>query len=221
VTAIHSRRSHVAVVALAASRPAWTTQGQPAVAPPGEARRAQNEAVRPFTIQVPDAVLADLKVRLSNARLPEPLQGDGWAHGTDIRYPRELVDAPIATPASNLWIYPGPDHDANVARAAGDPEAPFPFVYVSWPSAKDPSFARRHDGRATVELITLAPYAWFSRWSDTRWKRRGADYDAFKAHSAARLLDVLCAHVPGPALRADSGALDTALYAPFRERGSG
>lgn len=106
------------------------------------------------------------------------------------------LDAPVPVPAGNLWIYPGPDHDANVARSAADPDAPLPVVYVSWPSAKDPAFAARHEGRATAEAITLAPYAWFSRWSDTRWKKRGEDYDAFKARLAARLLDAVFAHAP-------------------------
>ena len=49
-------------------------------------------------------------------------------------------------------------------------------VYVSWPAAKDPAFVASHEGRATAEAITTAPYAWFSRWSDTRWKKRGEDY---------------------------------------------
>ena len=39
-------------------------------------------AIRRFTIHVPDAVLADLKARLRNPRVPEPLQGDGWTYGT-------------------------------------------------------------------------------------------------------------------------------------------
>ncbi|MEO8680475.1 MAG: epoxide hydrolase family protein [Vicinamibacterales bacterium] len=61
-----------------------------AAAPDLAAQRTDNE-VRPFKIQVPDAVLADLKARLANPRLPEPLQGDGWTLGTDIKYLRELL----------------------------------------------------------------------------------------------------------------------------------
>lgn len=56
------------------------------------AQPAAADAVRPFTIRIPDAALTDLKARLANARIPEPLQGDGWTHGTDIRYLRQLVD---------------------------------------------------------------------------------------------------------------------------------
>jgi hypothetical protein len=35
-------------------------------------------AIQPFTIRVSDPVLADLRARLARARIPEPLQGDGW-----------------------------------------------------------------------------------------------------------------------------------------------
>jgi pimeloyl-ACP methyl ester carboxylesterase len=47
--------------------------------------------IQPFTIRVADSVIADLRARLAKARIPAPLQGDGWTHGTDIRYLRELV----------------------------------------------------------------------------------------------------------------------------------
>lgn len=67
-----------------------TVLGLAARPPAGMAAR-QDTAVRPFTIRVPDAVLADLKARLANRRLPAPLQGDGWALGTDIKYVRELL----------------------------------------------------------------------------------------------------------------------------------
>lgn len=56
---------------------------------PSHAR--QQDAIHPFTIRVDDRTLADLETRLANARIPEPLQGDGWALGTDIKYLRELV----------------------------------------------------------------------------------------------------------------------------------
>jgi pimeloyl-ACP methyl ester carboxylesterase len=43
-------------------------------------------AVRPFSIDVPDAVLADLQTRLENTRLPDQLDGVGWDYGTDLAY---------------------------------------------------------------------------------------------------------------------------------------
>jgi all-trans-retinol 13,14-reductase len=97
---------------------------------------------------------------------------------------------------TNLWIYPSADHDANMARYAADPEQPFAGLFISFPSAKDPEFARRYPGRATIEVVTLAPFAWFERWANTRWKRRGADYDALKQRLAQRLRAELERHVP-------------------------
>ncbi|MBI3402081.1 MAG: alpha/beta fold hydrolase [Acidobacteria bacterium] len=49
------------------------------------------DAIRPFTIHVPDGVLADLKARLARPRFPDPLQGDGWTYGADIGYLKQLV----------------------------------------------------------------------------------------------------------------------------------
>ena len=44
-----------------------------------------------FTIEVPDAVLDDLKERLARTRFPDQLEGVGWDYGTDVAYLRELV----------------------------------------------------------------------------------------------------------------------------------
>ncbi|MEI7894484.1 MAG: NAD(P)/FAD-dependent oxidoreductase, partial [Myxococcales bacterium] len=110
---------------------------------------------------------------------------------------------------TNLWIYPGPDHDDNVAKFLADPQAPFPVVYLSFPSAKDPSFEDRCPGRSTLEMVTLAPYAWFSRWEGSRWKKRGGDYDALKARWTERLLQVLYEHVPTVRGKVDVAELST------------
>jgi all-trans-retinol 13,14-reductase len=72
----------------------------------------------------------------------------------------------------NLWIHPSNDHDANAARVTGDSSSPFASLYISFPSAKDPDFERRHPGRATVEVVALVPYHWFERWEETRLSTR-------------------------------------------------
>ncbi len=45
----------------------------------------------PFTIAVPDEILADLKRRLRDTRWPDQLPGTTWEYGTDIGYLKELV----------------------------------------------------------------------------------------------------------------------------------
>ena len=99
-------------------------------------------------------------------------------------------------PKTNLWIFPSLDHDANVARYKGDAKAPFPLVYISFPSAKDPDWQRRFPGKSTIELVTLAPYDWFEAWSDKPWLRRGDEYEALKADFSERLLAHLYERVP-------------------------
>jgi len=117
---------------------------------------------------------------------------------------------------TNLWIYPpstnsAPNHDANFARFLHDPSAPFPVVYISFPSAKDPEFERNHPGRATLEAVVFAPYEWFARWEDSRWKRRAADYDAFKQSLAARIQSEVERNVPAVAGKIDHAELSTPL----------
>ncbi|HEX8133278.1 MAG TPA: epoxide hydrolase [Actinomycetes bacterium] len=44
----------------------------------------------PFTIEVPDDTLADLKERLARTRWPDEVSGAGWDYGTNLAYLREL-----------------------------------------------------------------------------------------------------------------------------------
>jgi pimeloyl-ACP methyl ester carboxylesterase len=55
---------------------------------PQDAGRPRAE---PYTIAVPDAVLADLSLRLQRTRWPDQLPGTGWDYGTDTAYLKELV----------------------------------------------------------------------------------------------------------------------------------
>jgi all-trans-retinol 13,14-reductase len=115
------------------------------------------------------------------------------------------------TGATNLWICPDADHDTNVARYEANPNEPFPVVFISFPSAKDPAFAERHPGRSTVEVVAPAPYRWFERWADTRWKNRGVDYGELKQDLAHRLRDELERQVPAVRGHIDYTELSTPL----------
>jgi pimeloyl-ACP methyl ester carboxylesterase len=64
-----------------------------AVAPlSGQAAPPAADAIVPFRINVPDAVLRDLKERLARTRFPDQLQGVGWDYGTDPAYLKPLVE---------------------------------------------------------------------------------------------------------------------------------
>jgi all-trans-retinol 13,14-reductase len=70
-----------------------------------------------------------------------------------------------------------------------------PSVYLSFPSLKDP-LARSEEGFHTAELVCLVSWEPFSRWSKTRWRARGEDYDQLKKRITDRLLTRLFARMP-------------------------
>ncbi len=98
----------------------------------------------------------------------------------------------LQLPKANYWVYPDDlDHDGLVTRYEKDLDAPFPVVYISFPAAKDPTWSERYPGKSTIDIITVMPFDLFQKWEDTRWKKRGEDYEALKEKFARRLLDAL------------------------------
>jgi all-trans-retinol 13,14-reductase len=112
---------------------------------------------------------------------------------------------------SNLWVHRSPDHDGNATRFFADPGQPFPFVFISFPSAKDPTFARRYPMRSTIEVVAPAPYASFERWEQTKWKHRGPEYEELKEQLKARLLTELEQAVPAVKGKVDYSELSSPL----------
>ena len=60
------------------------------------------------------------------------------------------------------------------------------------PSSKDPT-STPPSGRATMNIIAAAPYAWFERMRKRpeQVEARGAEYDAFKGRLASRMIEAL------------------------------
>ncbi|MEX0811562.1 MAG: NAD(P)/FAD-dependent oxidoreductase [Chitinophagales bacterium] len=118
----------------------------------------------------------------------------------------------LKIPKANYWIYPDNyNHDENLQNFVKDPAAPFPVTYISFPGAKDPDFTNRFPGRCTIEIIGFAPYEWFEKWEGTRWKKRGAEYEAFKEEIAQRMLKELYRFEPQLKGKIDTYELSTPL----------
>ena len=47
--------------------------------------------IRPFTVNVPQPTLDDLRARLARTRWPDEVEGAGWDYGANLAYMRELV----------------------------------------------------------------------------------------------------------------------------------
>ena len=118
----------------------------------------------------------------------------------------------LQLPKTNLWIYLDQHHDENVAALRKDPSAPLPLVYVSFPSAKDPDFQRRHPGRSTIEIV-IGPcdFEQYRQWADKTWGKRGDDYEALKADLSERMLAALYKQLPHLQGKIDYSEISTPL----------
>jgi all-trans-retinol 13,14-reductase len=102
----------------------------------------------------------------------------------------------LGLPKTNFWIYPSNDYDKAVNEFMSDPDAPFPIVYISFPSAKDPDYENRHPGTATIEIVAPAPYERFEQWREKTWGKRGEDYEALKEELGLRLMEYVYDRLP-------------------------
>lgn len=118
----------------------------------------------------------------------------------------------LQLPRANYWIFPDNyNHSENLRRYELDPEEDFPLVYVSFPSAKDPDWEKRHPGKSTIDIITLAPNAFFDKWGKEPWKKRGPEYEEQKEKFALRLLEKLYTYLPHLREKVDYYELSTPL----------
>jgi all-trans-retinol 13,14-reductase len=102
----------------------------------------------------------------------------------------------MQTQNTNLWIYPGYNHDKNLNLFLQNQKEDFPLVYISFPSAKDPEYKRKNPTLSTMEAITVAPFEQFGQWKDKSWKKRGAEYEKVKEIISQRILKEVYKHVP-------------------------
>ncbi|NXW38162.1 RETST reductase, partial [Phaetusa simplex] len=86
--------------------------------------------------------------------------------------------------ATNYFMYPGNDLDEIVNRylTSSREEAAknIPLLFVTCPSAKDPTWEMRHPGKSTMAIVTFAKYEWFEEWKDKQVNKRGDDYEELK-----------------------------------------
>ncbi|XP_052073278.1 all-trans-retinol 13,14-reductase-like isoform X1 [Mytilus californianus] len=96
--------------------------------------------------------------------------------------------------AQNIWAFTRPDVEEltkeyvnlSVEEAA---EAEVPLLFVSFPSAKDPSWSERFPGKSNLLIITICPYKWFDRWEDEKVKKRGGEYEGLKNAIGRQMLN--------------------------------
>jgi pimeloyl-ACP methyl ester carboxylesterase len=101
---------------------------------------------QPFTLDVPDAAIADLKTRLGLTRFPDAAPGEPWAFGSSVAYVRDLVaywkddfDWRMEEAALNAFPQfkvPLHDIDMHYLHAPGVGPNPYPLLLMhGWPGS--------------------------------------------------------------------------------------
>jgi microsomal epoxide hydrolase len=103
-------------------------------------------APEPFTLNVPEAAIADLRERLSRTRFPDQAPGEPWAYGTNVNYLRELVaywrsSFDWRAEEARLNAFPqfkAPLHDIDLhfLHVPGQGPRPYPLLLMhGWPGS--------------------------------------------------------------------------------------
>ncbi|XP_022341666.2 all-trans-retinol 13,14-reductase-like [Crassostrea virginica] len=95
--------------------------------------------------------------------------------------------------AHNCWHFTKPDieqlfdeYSALSPEELADHDAP--MMFISFPSAKDPSWGERNPHKSTCLIITMSHYNWFKDWQDGRVQHRGEEYEKIKNSIGERML---------------------------------
>ncbi len=123
--------------------------------------------------------------------------------------------ATLGLPKTNFWIYPNARHQHNLDAFEQNIEQEFPAVYISFPSAKDPSWESRYPNTATIEIVAPAFFDSFTQWQNEPWGKRGDDYEALKEALTQRLLAHLYERLPQLRGKIDYCELSTPLSTDF------
>ena len=102
--------------------------------------------VRPYRIEVPDAVLDDLRGRLARTRWPDRIDGAGWDYGVDLDYIRDLCEYwrtdydwrvhEAALNAIEHFVCPVDGLDLHFWHVRGSGPSPMPLLLVhGWPGS--------------------------------------------------------------------------------------
>ncbi|XP_069543493.1 all-trans-retinol 13,14-reductase-like isoform X3 [Brachyistius frenatus] len=95
--------------------------------------------------------------------------------------------------STNFWMYKDNDLDPLMEKYASlsreEVLGNIPMMFITFPSAKDPTASTRHPGKSCMTLLTMARYEWFEEWEGTKLGKRGQDYLDLKNSMAQELLD--------------------------------
>jgi len=142
------------------------------------------EKLMPDNVEVPANILQDLKdVKPSTSHIC-------------LYVGLDASDKELNLPKWNYWVYADYDFEGGYEEHISNPHFEPPLAYISFPSAKDPAWEVKNPNKATIQVLGIASYEWFKQWTDTRWRKRGKEYEQFVDKFKEGLLNKLYEIVP-------------------------
>lgn len=95
--------------------------------------------------------------------------------------------------STNLWIYTDSDMNSLMEKFPRmeweEVCENLPLMFITSPSAKDPTYSQRHPGKSCMTLLTMAPCHWFQQWSGQKPRHRGDEYHSMKMRLAEHMVE--------------------------------
>ena len=105
-------------------------------------------------------------------------------------------DEELKLPKHNIWLYDNYQLDNSQEHHLQTKNSVSPVSYISFPSAKDPDWQKKHPGTATIQVIASFPYNWMKQWEEEKWQKRGDEYEKVKEEIKNKLLEKLYETLP-------------------------
>lgn len=99
-------------------------------------------------------------------------------------------------PKRNLWVFSSWNHNENMKKFRDDYDADLPGVFISFASAKDPTYHTRNPKKSVASIISLGFYQHVEDFKDERVKHRGDAYDQLKAQWKEKMLEIFLKEFP-------------------------
>ena len=98
-------------------------------------------------------------------------------------------------PNQNFWVYPSWDHEENWKKFQAD-STNFCAVFMSFSSAKDPTYADRYPNKQVALVIAPNLFKEVEKFQNERVKKRGVEYNQLKFQWEEKLLEIFCRQFP-------------------------
>lgn len=117
---------------------------------------------------------------------------------------------------ANYWAFTSNDYCQQIREYLNGTledaiAGPVPLLFISFPSAKDPTWNDRYPGKSTCAVITMVNGAWFEPFKNGKVKHRGDEYEGLKTDFGRTIWEQTCRLFPHLAGKEDVFEVGTPL----------